>query len=195
MSQAPSSPLALFFYIYIFIIYISNVSPFPGRPPLPPEIPYPILPLLTYMRVLPHPPTHTLPPASLPWHSPTLKLRVFIGPRTSPPIDAQQGQALLYMRLEPLVPPCVLFDWWFRPWELWGIWLVDTVVLSMAFQTPSAPSALSLNSSIGDPVLSPMVAYEHLPLYLSGCGRVSQETAISGSCQQTLLGICDSVWV
>ena len=37
---------------------------------------------------------------------------------------------------------------------------------------------------------------EHLPLYLSGCGRASQETAISGSClQQALLGICNSVWL
>ena len=24
------------------------------------------------------------------------------------------------MQLEPLVPPCVLFGWWFSPWELWG---------------------------------------------------------------------------
>jgi hypothetical protein len=30
---------------------------------------------------------------------------------------------------------------------------------------------------------------------LSGSGRVPQETAVSGSCQQALLGICNSVWV
>jgi len=24
------------------------------------------------------------------------------------------------MWLEPWVPPCVLLDWWFSPWELWG---------------------------------------------------------------------------
>ena len=35
------------------------------------------------------------------------------------------------------------------------------------------------NSSIGDPMLSPMVGCEHLPLYLSGSGRASQETAVS----------------
>ena len=36
--------------------------------------------------------------------------------------------------------------------------------------------------------------FEHLPLYLSGSGRTSQEIAISGSCQQILLGICNSLW-
>jgi hypothetical protein len=39
------------------------------------------------------------------------------------------------MRLEAEVPPCVLFGWWFRPWELWGIWLVDIVVLPMVLPT------------------------------------------------------------
>ena len=34
------------------------------------------------------------------------------------------------------------------------------------------------SSSIGDPVLSPMVDCEHLLLYLSGTDRASQETAI-----------------
>jgi hypothetical protein len=23
------------------------------------------------------------------------------------------------MQLEPWVPPCVFFGWWFSPWELW----------------------------------------------------------------------------
>jgi hypothetical protein len=40
-----------------------------------------------------------------------------------------------------------------------------------------------------------MIACEHLPLYLSGSGRTSQETAISDSCQYALLGICNNVWV
>jgi hypothetical protein len=51
------------------------------------------------------------------------------------------------------------------------------------------------NSSIGDRLLSPMVGCEHMPLYLSGSGKASQETAISGSCQQALLGIHNSIWV
>ena len=36
---------------------------------------------------------------------------------------------------------------------------------------------------------------EHPLLYLPGTGLASQETAISGSCQQNLSGICNSVWV
>jgi hypothetical protein len=41
-------------------------------------------------------------------------------------------------------------------------------------------------------VLSPMVGCKHPCLYLPGSGRASQETAISGSCQQVLLGIHNS---
>ena len=48
------------------------------------------------------------------------------------------------MQLEPWVPPCVFFGWWFSPWELSGVWLVDNVVLPMELQTSSAPSVLPL---------------------------------------------------
>jgi hypothetical protein len=48
------------------------------------------------------------------------------------------------------------------------------------------------NFSIVDPMLSSMVGCK---LYLSGCGRASEETADSGSCQQAVLGIHNSVWV
>jgi hypothetical protein len=51
------------------------------------------------------------------------------------------------------------------------------------------------NSSIGLPMLSPMVGFKHLPLYLSGPGIASLETLISGSYQQVLLGMHNSVWV
>ena len=64
-----------------------------------------------------------------------------------------------------------------------GVWLVDTVVLPMGLQTPSSSFSPFSNSSIEDTMLSPMVGCEHLPLYLSGSGRASQETTISGSCQ------------
>jgi hypothetical protein len=33
--------------------------------------------------------------------------------------------------------------------SLWGVWLVDIIVLAMGLQTPSAPSVLSPNSFIG----------------------------------------------
>jgi hypothetical protein len=39
-----------------------------------------------------------------------------------------------------------------------------------------------------------MDSCEHPLLYLSGTGRGSQETAISGSCQQALVGIHNSIW-
>jgi hypothetical protein len=53
----------------------------------------------------------------------------------------------------------------------------------------------SSTSSIGVSMLSPMVGWVRLPLYLSGSGRASQETAIADSCQQALLGMHNSIWV
>jgi hypothetical protein len=74
-----------FFYLLdIFFIYISNVVPFPGSPLLA-KPPIPLPPPPASVRVLP--PT----PASLPWHSPTLGHRTFIGPKTSAPIDDLEG--------------------------------------------------------------------------------------------------------
>jgi hypothetical protein len=40
-----------------------------------------------------------------------------------------------------------------------------------------------------------MVGFEHPPLYLSGSGRFSKETAITGSCQDALLAIHNSVLI
>ena len=51
------------------------------------------------------------------------------------------------------------------------------------------------SSSIGGPVFHPIDDCEHPLLYLPGTGIASQETAISGSFQQNLAGICNSVWV
>jgi hypothetical protein len=51
------------------------------------------------------------------------------------------------------------------------------------------------NSSIGSPVFHPIDDCEHPLLYFTGTGIASQERAISGSCQQNLSGICNSVWV
>jgi len=53
------------------------------------------------------------------------------------------------MQLEPWVPPCVLFGWWFSPGEIWGFWLVDIIVPPMGLQTPLAPSVLSLSPPLG----------------------------------------------
>ena len=45
-------------------------------------------------------------------------------------------------------------------------------------------------SFIGNRVLRSMDDCEHPLLYLPGTGRASQETAISGFCQQSLVGNC-----
>jgi len=109
----------------------------------PPQTPYPIPPPPASMRVLSHPPT----PTSLPWHSPILGHQVFPGPRASPPIGAHQSHPHLLMQLEPWVCPCVLFGWWFSPWELWFI----GIAVLMGLQAPSAPSILSLTPPMGTP--------------------------------------------
>jgi hypothetical protein len=44
-------------------------------------------------------------------------------------------------------------------------------------------------------VFHPIDDCEHLLLHLPGTGIASQETAISGSYQQNLAGICNSFWV
>jgi hypothetical protein len=54
-------------------------------------------PITSPIPLLLNPPTL----ASCPWHSPTLGLRAFTGPRDSPPIDDQLGHPLLHMQLEP----------------------------------------------------------------------------------------------
>ena len=33
----------------------------------------------------------------------------------------------------------ILLCWWLSPWEFWGIWLVDIVILPIGLQTPSTP--------------------------------------------------------
>jgi hypothetical protein len=104
----------------------------------PPETPYPI-PCI-YEGV--SPPTHPLPhqhPGEWSLHKAS----------TSPPTDARQCHPVGHMKLEPWVPPCVLLGWWFSPWKLWELWLVDIVVMPMGLKTPSAPSVLSLIPPLG----------------------------------------------
>jgi hypothetical protein len=51
------------------------------------------------------------------------------------------------------------------------------------------------SSSIGGPVFHLIADYEHPLLCLPGTGIVSQETAILGSFQQNLVGICNSICI
>jgi hypothetical protein len=92
---------------------------------------------------------------------------------------------------------CTL-GWWFNPWEPqeWG-WGSGWLICCSPYWVANPFSSFShcSNSSIGDPMLSPMGGCMHPPLYLLGSGRASQETVKSGSCQQAPLGIHCSVWV
>jgi hypothetical protein len=81
----------------------------------------------------------------------------------------------------------------FFPDTAWGPLLVDTVVLPMGSQSPSAPSVLPLNSSIEVPDLSTMVGYKYLHLPQSSVGRAKGHTAMSSYCLQAHHDFVDSV--
>jgi hypothetical protein len=164
----------------IFFIYISNIFPFPGLPFRNPLSHTPCL----YEGA--PPPTHSHPPALTFPNS---------GLMVSPPTDVQQVHPLPHMWPAPWVSPCVFFGWWSSSWELLGVWSVDTVAPSMGLQTPSAPSVPSPTPPSGTSRLGSMVVCELPPLYLSGSGRASQETAILDSYQQALPSIHNNVWV
>ena len=91
----------------------------------------------------------------------------------SRPNDGQVGHLLLHMQLET---------------GALGV-LISSYCCS-TYRAADLFSSLGTFSSsfIGDLVFHPL-------LYLTGTGRASQETAISGSCQQNLVGICNRVWV
>jgi hypothetical protein len=76
-----------------------------------------------------------------------------------------------------------------------GVLVISYCCSTHRVQTPSAPWVLSLASPLGGPVFHPIDDSEHPLLYLPGTGIASYETAISGSLQQNLVGICNSVWV
>jgi hypothetical protein len=76
--------------------------------------------------------------------------------------------------------------------------MVDIVVLTMGFQTPSAPSFLALIFSIGVIMVSPMFGCLHLHLYWSSSCRASQEKSVLGShldSHQALLGMNNTAWI
>lgn len=92
------------------------------------------------------------------------------------------GSLHVYSWVGSLVPgSSVVSGWLILLFFLWGS---KTLLLLHSF-----------NLSTGDPILRPRVGSKHPPLYLSGSGRASQETTISGSCQHALLGILSSIWV
>jgi hypothetical protein len=117
----------------------------------------------------------------------------FTGPRASPPTDEWQAILCYIYGWSLCILPCILFSCWFSLWELWGYWLVHIVFLPMGLQTPSAPWVLSLVPPMG--TLCSVQWQAESIYHLTGTGRASQETAISGSCHQVLVGIQNGVWI
>ena len=76
-----------------------------------------------------------------------------------------------------------------------GVCLFIPAAPSMRLQNSSAPSVSSSTPPSWSPAFIPMVGCEHLPLYLSGSSRASQETAVTDFHQQALPGIYNSVQV
>jgi hypothetical protein len=75
------------------------------------------------------------------------------------------------------------------------VWLVD-IVLPTGLQTPLVPSVLSLTPPFGDPC---SVQWLALSIHFCICQALAEslrsESAVSGTSQQTLPGIPNSVWV
>jgi hypothetical protein len=88
---------------------------------------------------------------------------------------------------------CYICSW---RYELWGYWLVHIVVPDhIVVADPFSSLGTFSSSSIGGPVFHLIDDCEHPLLYFPGTGLASYETAILGSFQQNLAGICNSVWV
>jgi hypothetical protein len=137
---------------------------------------YPESSLHTPSTLLPYPPT----PPSWPWHSPALSHINFAMPRGSLPRDGQLGHLLLHMQLEIRAQG-----------ELVSSYCCSTYRDADPFSSLGAFSSFS----VGSLVLHFIDDCEHPLLYLPGTGIASYETTITGSLQQNLSGICNSVWV
>jgi hypothetical protein len=160
----------------IFFVYISNIISISG---LPSSNPPPYSPPLCLYKGG-HSPTHPLPPES----SSILFSEATSLHRTKhlPSYWCQKRQSsAAYVAW---IYSCILFSWWFSPWEIWGVWMdswyyysfYGVIILFNSFS--SYP-----NSSIGVTRNSPMV----------GCiYRDSKTTTIPVSCLQAHLSISNS---
>jgi hypothetical protein len=81
--------------------------------------------------------------------------------------------------------------------ETRALWVMVSSYCCSTYRVADPFSTLGTfsSSSIGGPKFQPIDDCEHPLLYLPGTGIASQEIAKSGSFQQTLSGICKSVWV
>jgi hypothetical protein len=94
MSVAVVRLLSTLYFLLLFIRYFFIFQML---------FPFLVFPEKLLSRVSPPPPPSHQPTHScfMSWNSPTLGHRAFTRPRTSPPIDVQQGHLLLHMWLDP----------------------------------------------------------------------------------------------
>jgi hypothetical protein len=160
----------MYFILFIgYLIYISNIIPFHSYPP-PQDSPFPS-PLPCFYEGVPQP-SHPLLPPHL-WI-------LYIG--AEPSQDQRPFVSLM---------PYKAILWYICCWSR-GSFHVYPLVGGLV---PGSTFRPFFNSFIGDPLLSSMVGCKHPPLYLSGSGRASQETAILNSCWFVLLSIHNSVCI
>ena len=160
----------LIFLLDTFFIYISNFIPFPS---------FPSENTLTHPYSVAHQPTYShFPVLAVPYTGASSLLRTK-GPSSKRCPTRPFSATYAAGAVGPYI--CTLWLVIYSLGTLGG--LVDWYCCSSyGVAIPFSSSVPFPNSSIGDPMLSPMVVCEHLPLYLSGSGRAFQETAISGSC-------------
>ena len=81
--------------------------------------------------------------------------------------------------------------------QLWGVLVLVSSYHCSTYRIADLFSSLVTFSSsfFRGPVFHPIDDCEHPLLYLPGTGIASQEGAITGSCQQNLAGMCNSVCV
>jgi hypothetical protein len=79
--------------------------------------------------------------------------------------------------------------------QLWRVLVSSYCCSSYRVADPFSSLGTFSSSFIRDSVFHLIDVCEHPLLYLPGTGITSQERATSGSCQQNLSGICNSVWV
>jgi hypothetical protein len=103
---------------------------------------------------------------------------VFAIPSASPPNNGQLGLLLLHMQLET---------------QAQGILVNSHCCSSYRVTDPFSSLDTFSSSSTGGPVFHPIDDCEHPLLYLPGTGIASQEKSISGSCQQNIAGMYNSV--
>ena len=175
----------LFFFFFYWIFYLYTFQILSSLTVPPPETPYTIPPPPASIRVLPQPTHSCLPALAFPYTG-ALSLHRTKGlsshwywkrPSSATYADGAMGHSM-YSLVGSLVPG-----------SSGGFWLFDIVVPPMRLQTPSAPSVLSLTPPLGTPW---SVQWLAASIHLCICQALA---AISVSCQQTLLGISNSVWV